>query len=103
MIWLTYLRLLLLAYWLILGEAIEAVALALGRGFPSHSWRASTPPQPSPQGHGYLHNSPSWMKGRDGILFASLDLRLQERFYHLVQEHVLNAAASGLSALPGTA
>jgi hypothetical protein len=30
---------------------------------------------------------------------------LQDRFYHLVQEHehVLNAAASGLSALPGTA
>ncbi len=59
----------------------------------------------SPCGHWYLHNSPSWVKGRDGIHFASLDRRLQDRFYHLVREHahVLNAAASGLSTLPGTA
>ena len=43
--------------------------------------------------------------GRDGILFASLDHRLQDRYYHLVREHahVLNAAASGLSTLPGAA
>jgi hypothetical protein len=33
-----------------------------------------------------------------------MDLRLQNRYFHLVMEHehVLNAAASGLSALPGT-
>jgi IS4 transposase len=42
---------------------------------------------------------------RDGILFAGLDVRLQRRYRRLVREHchVLNAAASGISALPGVA
>jgi hypothetical protein len=55
-------------------------------------------------GHWYLHNSLTWVYERDGIYFAAMDGRLVKRYHQLVKEHehVLNAAASGLSALPGT-
>jgi hypothetical protein len=56
-------------------------------------------------GHWYYHNSLNWVCGRNGFYFDLLDRRVRKRFYQLVREHshAVNAAVTGLSALPSTA
>ena len=67
--------------------------------------RQPHPLAPSPTRQRYGHNLPISEDGVYGYFFGCLDRRHQDRFGTLVKEHshAINAAVSGLSALPGTA